>query len=138
MIQTFVNVIVLGLIAHMIGDYVIQNDWMALQKTKSWWPAIIHGITYGLPFIPLLFWFGATPLAWLVIVSTHIVLDHTYAVKHLIWFRNQFAPKAYRPPHTATGFGVDRPDWIAVWLMIIVDNTLHLAINTAAIYFLVL
>lgn len=26
-------------LAHMVGDYVIQSDWMASEKTKLWWPA---------------------------------------------------------------------------------------------------
>lgn len=138
MIQQVVNAFVLCLMAHMIGDYFIQNDWMALEKTKRWWPAIVHGVTYTLPFIPLVYWLDTQwpLLALLVIGGTHIVLDHYYAAKHVIWFRNQFAPKAYRPPHTPTGFGVDRPDWIAVWLMIIVDNCIHMIINTAAVVWL--
>lgn len=136
MTQLFVNAIVLGLMAHMVGDYVIQNDWMALEKTKRWFPAIVHGVTYGLAFIPLLFVFHASVWAWLVIVGTHIVLDHTYAVKHLIWARNQLAPKDYRPGHTATGFNEGRPDWLAVWLMIIVDNLTHITINTLSLVYL--
>lgn len=126
------TVFVLGLFCHMIGDYVIQNDWMALEKTKRWWPAIVHGVTYTLPFL----FITQSPLALFVICSTHVVLDHTYAVRHIIWARNQLAPKAYRPPHTPTGFNVDRPDWIAVWLMIIVDNLAHITINTIAVMWL--
>ena len=38
----------LGIIlAHLVGDYLIQSDWMASEKTKKWWPAIAHGITYS-------------------------------------------------------------------------------------------
>jgi hypothetical protein len=38
-------------LAHMVGDYLIQNHWMAVEKTKRWWPAVVHGVTYGLPFL---------------------------------------------------------------------------------------
>lgn len=34
---------------------------------------------------------------------------------------------------SATGYHPDRPAWLAVWLLIIADNTLHLAINYAAL-----
>lgn len=142
MIQTIVNAFVLCLMAHMIGDYFIQNDWMALTKTKpgipGWRAAMIHGATYTIPFIPVvLVLHSVWPVyALMVIGLTHVVLDHYYLAKHVIWFRNQFAPKAFRPPHTPTGFGVDRPDWIAVWLMIIVDNCIHMIINTASVVWL--
>lgn len=42
----------LGIIlAHLIGDYLIQSHWMATEKTKRWWPAIAHAVTYGLPYL---------------------------------------------------------------------------------------
>lgn len=37
---------------------------------------------------------------------------------------------------TATGYPPDRPAWLAVWLMIAADNTLHLAINHMALRYL--
>ena len=39
------------LLAHLVGDYLTQSDWMANEKTKRWWPAWVHAITYGLPFV---------------------------------------------------------------------------------------
>lgn len=39
------------LLAHLVGDYLIQSDWMANEKTKRWWPAWAHALTYGLPFL---------------------------------------------------------------------------------------
>ena len=43
------------------------------------------------------------------------------------------------PPfkHCATtGYPLGLPDWLAVWLLMIVDNTLHLVINYASIRWL--
>jgi hypothetical protein len=37
---------------------------------------------------------------------------------------------------TATGYPPDRPAWMAVWLLIVADNTMHLMINYAAIRWL--
>ncbi len=34
-----------SLLAHLVGDYLIQSDWMATEKVKRWWPAIVHGTT---------------------------------------------------------------------------------------------
>jgi hypothetical protein len=42
------------LILHAVGDYLIQNDWMAQNKKKLTWlgelACQIHCITYSLPF----------------------------------------------------------------------------------------
>ena len=37
---------------------------------------------------------------------------------------------------TATGYPPDRPAWLAVWLLIVADNTMHLAINYASLRWL--
>ncbi|ACH62203.1 hypothetical protein MYRNA_236 [Mycobacterium phage Myrna] len=127
------TVTVLCLMAHMVGDYFIQNDWMALQKTKRWLPAIVHGVTYTIPFVLV----TQSWLALLIIGGTHIVLDHYYAAKYVIWAKNQIAPARLRPPLSSpTGFNLERPDWIAVWLLIIIDNCIHMGINVAAVLWL--
>lgn len=119
-------------LAHMVGDYLIQSDWMAQEKTKRWWPAIAHGVSYGLPFLLV----TQSPLALLAIVGTHAVIDRYRLARHVVWFKNQLAPKLFRPPHTATGHGEDRPVWLSTWLLIIADNVLHMLINVAAVVWL--
>jgi len=123
------DIIALGILAHLIGDYILQSHWMATEKVNRWWPAIAHALTYGLPFLLV----TQSPLAVAVIVVTHAVIDRYRLAKHVVWAKNQIAPKAYRPGHTATGYPEDTPPWLAVWLLIIADNTIHIAINTAAI-----
>lgn len=39
------------LIAHLIGDYVFQNDWMARGKKESSWVGTVHVATYMIPFL---------------------------------------------------------------------------------------
>lgn len=36
------------IVAHMVGDYIIQSDWMATEKTKRSAVAAIHAVTYTL------------------------------------------------------------------------------------------
>jgi hypothetical protein len=126
----------LGIVlAHLAGDYLIQSDWMANEKTKRWWPAIAHGLTYTLPYALV----TQSVLALAVIAVTHVVIDHYRLARHVVWAKNLLAPKHYRHPWSecaGTGYHKDRPPWMAVWLMIIADNTIHLAINTAAILWL--
>jgi hypothetical protein len=120
------------LLAHLAGDYVLQSDWMAQEKTKRWWPAIAHGLTYTLPYALV----TQSPLALAVIMITHIVIDRYRLARHVVWLKNQLAPAGFRPAHTATGYAETTPAFLAVWLMILADNTLHLLINTVAVVWL--
>lgn len=145
--------LIIALIAHFVGDYIIQNQTMADQKTSKWSYALLHGFTYTLPFL-----FATQSLAALLVIAlTHAVIDRYRLAKYLIWFKNQLVPKKnryawddsitrkngdfnIRLPHQlndkATGFPQSVPPWMSVWLLIIVDNTLHIVINTLAIIFL--
>jgi len=122
------------ILAHLVGDYLIQSQWMADEKVKRWWPAIVHGVTYTVPylFVTQSFW------ALLIICVTHIVIDRYRLAKRVVWAKNWlFAPKGAKryswEECKETGFPPHVPPFMAVWLMIIVDNTIHLVINTAAI-----
>ncbi|OMB79302.1 DUF3307 domain-containing protein [Mycolicibacterium conceptionense] len=130
--MSIAEAIALAGLAHMVGDYLIQSDWMAQEKTKRWWPAIAHALTYGLPFL----FITQSVLALAVIVGTHAVIDHYRLARHVVWFKNQLAPRAFRPPHTATGYAQESPAWLSVWLLIIADNVLHMLFNVAAVVWL--
>lgn len=120
------------LLAHAVGDYVAQSHWMAVEKTKRWLPAVLHGLTYTACYVPV----TRSPLTLLVIGGTHIVIDRYRLARHLVWLKNQMAPRSVRPGHTATGYPNDTPAWLAVWLLIILDNVPHLGINVAAVAWL--
>lgn len=137
------------LLAHLVGDYLIQSDWMAVQKTKRMWPAIVHGATYTAPFLLLtLDW-----RALLVIGGTHVVIDRWRLARYLVWTKNWLAPmrirrggtgawlyvESYNPPWEecrGTGYDQRRPIWLTTWLLFIADNTAHVLINVAAIHWL--
>jgi hypothetical protein len=127
--------LIIALLAHFVGDYILQTHYMATQKTSRWLPAVLHGITYTLPFL-----FATHSLAALLVIGlTHIVIDRFRLARHLMWVKNQFAPKEFRPERSelkTTGYPANTPAWLSVWLMIIADNTAHVVINTLAIIFL--
>jgi hypothetical protein len=117
------------LLAHLFGDYVVQTDHMATRKLESTCVAAMHAATYTACFLPVT---RRVP-ALAAIGLTHLVIDRYRLAKHVAWAKNQLAPKAHRPDHTATGYSADKPDWLAVWLLIITDNTMHVAINRWAL-----
>jgi hypothetical protein len=120
------------LLAHLVGDYLLQSDWMAQEKTQRWGAALAHAATYALPFLAC----TRSPWKLATIAGTHAVIDRYRLAKRVCWVKNQAAPSAYRSPWsecTATGYPDDRPAWLTVWLMIIADNTLHALVNSAVL-----
>ena len=121
------------LIAHALGDYVLQSDFMAMNKTKRLWVAVLHAVTYSLPFLVLC---HPSIWAWLVIWSTHAVIDRWRLARYVVFAKNFLAPRSDWPKWEdckETGYHKDRPAWLAVWLLIIADNTMHLLVNCLAL-----
>ena len=121
------------LVAHLVGDYIIQSDRMATEKTsKSTWAAI-HAVTYTLPFLLI----SRSPAALAFIAVTHFVIDRWRLARFVCWAKNaiggSYAPWA---ECSATGYHRNRPAWLAVWLLIIADNTMHILCNAAALRWL--
>ena len=118
------------LIAHLLGDYVLQNHWMANKKTQEWLPALVHVFLYSLPFLLL----TQSPLAMAVIVGTHLIIDRYRLAAYWVDFWGT-GKKGW----VGEKLGVeleDSPAWLGVWLLFIVDNTMHLCINYAALRWL--
>lgn len=123
------------LIAHLVGDYLLQSDWMALGKRKSFGIAVDHALVYSLPFLLL----QPSLLAWLIIMSSHAVIDHFGLARYVCFAKNFLAPPSKWPEWdktNATGYDIDKPLWMSTWLFILADNTLHLSINYAALRWL--
>jgi hypothetical protein len=115
------------IVAHFVGDYILQSHWMATEKTKQSLAAAIHAITYTLPFVLI----THSLVALVVICGTHFLIDRFRLARFVVWFKN-----GPRLPVTATGYQDDVPAWLSVWLLIIADNTIHIIINGAAIKWL--
>lgn len=125
------------LILHLIGDYVTQSDWMAVNKTKNSLAAWVHALFYSFPFLLLIRHAPNPAIAGCVILVTHFLIDRFRLARYVVWAKNWIGP-GNRPwsECTATGYPPGRPDWLCVWLLIIADNTLHLAINYSALRWL--
>jgi len=117
------------ILLHLFGDYVLQNDWMALNKKKDsiigYLACFIHCMLYALPFLLITNIFAVA-----LIYSTHYLIDSTGVVTWFLCKRNHGSKHNY-------GFGLERPPVITVWLNIITDNTFHLIINYFIIKYIV-
>lgn len=56
---------------HLIGDYVLQCNFIAKTKGENWYHLLVHGALYCLPFYIA---FGMD-LNLLIIFLSHIVVD---------------------------------------------------------------
>ena len=123
----------IALLAHLLGDYVFQSEWMAQGKRKSALVAAVHALAYSVPFLLLC---SPSLLAWAVIVVTHAAIDHLALARYVIFAKNHISPRSAWPQWercSKTGYDSSTPVWLATWLLIITDNTLHLCINAAAL-----
>lgn len=124
----------LELILHLFGDYISQSDRMANEKVKDIRMALLHAFVYSVPFYIFI---DMSIIAFLTIFLTHAIIDRYRVVKYIIFARNRLHDKTLRwEDCSATGYHKDKPIWLAVWIMIIADNTLHLTINYLAIAYL--
>jgi len=121
------------LVVHAVGDYVLQSDWMATEKTKRTEAAVLHVLVYGLPWLML----TTSWKALAIIVGTHFVIDRWRLARHIGWVKNFIAPRSGWPKPwaecSATGYDPAKPQWMSVWLMIIVDQVMHVTCNALAL-----
>jgi hypothetical protein len=100
-------ILVWSLVAHLVADWLLQNDWMAKNKSNLSHPAAyVHGLIHMLCLLIIL------PLwAALIVAIIHVLIDTR---KPLLWWS-----RFYR--QTMEG-GVSSP--LAIWR----DQVLHLVI----------
>ncbi len=121
------------IVAHFVGDFILQTDWMAREKVRNSLACLVHVVVYTLPFLLI----TRSPATLLVIAGTHFAIDRWRLPRYLIWARNLPFP-GHRPWSECRrfGFSADAPEDLARLLYIIVDGTCHVIINGVAIYYL--
>ncbi|MDA0180462.1 DUF3307 domain-containing protein [Solirubrobacter phytolaccae] len=82
--MTWVSVLAAFLVAHMVGDYLLQTDWQATHKRGGLGPdpvarraLLTHVSTYTLAFLPALIWIGSElEPVWAIVAGILIFLPH--------------------------------------------------------------
>jgi hypothetical protein len=121
------------LLLHLIGDYVTQTDWMARTKASTTFAALCHASVYALPFLLL----SPSITAIVVIAISHFLIDRFRLARYVAFGKNKLTDWHLKwADCRATGFPADVPAGHAFWLMILVDNTMHLSLNYAALRWL--
>ena len=98
-----------AIIGHLWGDFIFQNDEMALNKKKRSWPCFKHCFIWTMIVCFAGNWHHPLAVVWLF--GTHFMLDRTQIVKNWMIYNGQ--------EQFATG-----P--LAPWSIIVVDQVLHI------------
>jgi hypothetical protein len=120
---------------------------MAIKKVGNIWVACLHAVLYTLPFVLL----TQGMMALAVICLTHMVIDRFRLARYWVdfwgigkagWLPPKLGMNLAKPSApgdltaTTPASSTDAPPFLGVWLLIIADNTLHLAINYVALRWL--
>jgi hypothetical protein len=80
---SWVSVLAVFLVAHMVGDYLFQTDWQARHKRGGLSGGVAlralaqHVATYTLAFVPALIWIGSELGAgWALLAGALVALPH--------------------------------------------------------------
>jgi hypothetical protein len=76
------------LLCHLWGDYILQSQWMAQNKTKSSIAAGVHAVCYSLLFLLL----RPSIAAFAVIIVTHFFIDRFRIARYVVWAKNWIGP----------------------------------------------
>lgn len=110
--------------AHLVGDWLLQTEWMAVEKRQNWRALVSHVAVYHVVIIAVLgyrFGFGDARIYAVVAVLalTHAFLDRQWPVVRIM---RVLRISVQRPPEK--------------WLEIAIDQTLHILFLAAAVVFL--
>jgi hypothetical protein len=98
----------LAFLGHLVGDYLLQSDWMAQNKKNRTLACVIHCLIWT---TAVMFFTGWGWLPFLILFSLHFLQDRSNFVQY--WMRwmgqEKFATGAFAP-----------------WSVVLVDNTFHL------------
>lgn len=99
------------LVGHLVGDYILQNDWMARNKKDRSLPCFVHCALYTLAVAA--FSLFRVPLPWLAFVFvTHYAVDRSQVIAWWMKFNGQ----------------VSFARALAPWSSIVVDNVWHIVV----------
>lgn len=124
-------------LGHLAGDFLLQSEWMALNKSKNtwigWFAAFVHCFFYSIAVCLFMWnfdWF------WLVTVFfTHFPIDKfSLAEKYMHYLKGK-GMKDYVTKHNnlkiPNGYNMLEGGFTAV-VYTVTDNTMHLILMWAA------
>ena len=107
--MTWVEVLAAFLVAHLVGDYLLQTDWQARHKAgglggdRTARKALVaHVATYTLAFVPACVWIGGERgVGWAVLTGALVALPHPANIRPRRLRQDDVRGPEYRAPPPA-------------------------------------
>lgn len=108
------DTLTLAIIGHLVGDFLLQNDYLAKWKKIDPEVCAIHALIWTLSVMLFAGWLHRTPTSCLILsilLITHLLQDHTNIISRWMKFIGQkdFMSGPCSP-----------------WSIIVVDNVWHI------------
>lgn len=112
------NVLTCAIIGHLVGDYLLQNDWMALNKKRDDDACVVHCWLWTASVVLFAGWWDAnnaphTAAICFILFFTHYFQDRTQIILWWMKLKWKDQSKFADPP-------------MAPWSIILVDNIWHI------------
>ena len=101
----------LAIIGHLVGDYLLQTDWMAKNKKQKILPCLVHCLVWTTSVCLFSGW--SNPISILFIFECHFIQDHTQIVSWWMQLKWKSQVGFMQPP-------------LSPWSLIVVDNVWHI------------
>jgi len=108
------------LLLHLIGDYLLQTDWMAKYKKQKGVDGLLACLTHCTLYSLMFFYVGNYQQVVFIFI-THFLIDRYYFIK---WYMNTFDMKEFSK------------EPFSPWSIVIIDNTFHLLCNFVILEYL--
>lgn len=114
------DTLTLAIIGHLVGDYLLQNDWMALNKKRRGWPCAVHCFLWAWAVCLFAHW-GLLP--WMVLFVCHFAQDRTEIVRWWMWTIGQ---RRFMQCDAFDMAEMRVVPGLGPWSVIVVDNVWHM------------
>lgn len=122
----------LMLIGHLVGDYLLQNNWMAQRKGAHLLPCVVHCLIYTMSVCVFTSW----SLLWITIVfASHFPIDRFgLADKWLALIGSRSLKNYYERGHLDIPLSDPEGNYVRLrggftaLVYAVADNTMHLLI----------
>ena len=115
-----------AIVGHLVGDYLLQNDWMALNKKRNPIICMVHCLLWTAAVCCFAGWRDPGNIA--VLLCSHFIQDHTNIVAwwmRLRWKDQSQFMRCDEIDHDIRNSAGIRAG-LGPWSIIVVDNVWHI------------